>query len=447
MELNRSLIDVEGVLNLAKIESNDVVSFSQPLYFSNELMNKSEFRMLEVPLELADSLSQGQRLVFKGEGNESLVMCNDLNTYDVKEAESSNSFLLLNGIAYEKLDLETATNNSKQCDKLLLRAQIEGCFKTYLELSQCSPKTYKIRSMLRKPEAQYDEVSSRWNPKVGIAMSELIDKVQCSSREIEKALINLQAICVSNKIKNYVDYDETRVFMIKNDYKMKILTLITDFIQRDIELIKTRKTTYDSSNLWEGGIDRSRCIRMCNLDDEPSFIVEQIFDFFFTPCEFSCAVEGTNYNSVIHYKVCKDKVYRFCGECIFPEEGSFQHSYGVEEFCTVWQGSVDIQFGQDIVEGPCFGKVDISRDLKGLALLDSKANKVVYLPEWKLPLDIQERFRTLFKYREKWSLEDITPYIENLIPKKTNAYAMISKYSRVITGKDGKKLFCSKYGK
>lgn len=447
MENKRSIDVVEFALNQAKVDTTDMVSFSQPLYFKNNLFDINKFRMLEVPSELADSLSQGQKLVFKGEELESLVICNESNTYDVKEAESSNSFLVLEGIAYDELDAKNDYKKGILCERILFNAEIQGFFKTYLELSLCPPKTNKLRSIFQKPEARYDEVSSRWNPKVGVALSELINDVQCSAMELKQTLNKLQAIRVSSEVENYVDYDETRVFLIQNDYKMKILTLITDFIRRDIELIKSRNSINNPSSLWEGGIDKSRCIRMCNLDGEPTYIVEQIFDYFFTPCEFSCTMEDLKYNPVISYKVCKEKVYRFCGECIFPEDCSFQQGYDVDEFCSVWQDSVDIHFGIDISEGSSYGKIDISRDLTGLALLDSKKNKVIYLPEWKLPLDIKERFQYLFKYREKWSLHDITPYIENLVPKQTNAYALISKYSRVITAKDGTKLFCSKYGK
>lgn len=63
---------------------------------------------------------------------------------------------------------------------------------------------------------------------------------------------------------------------------------------------------------------------------------------------------------------------------------------------------------------PAVIKADINH-LKGLALIEKEEGqqKIVHLyPEYDLPENISERFRLLFKRKEKWTLEEITPYIE-----------------------------------
>lgn len=52
--------------------------------------------------------------------------------------------------------------------------------------------------------------------------------------------------------------------------------------------------------------------------------------------------------------------------------------------------------------------------LAGIALMDkdSKPAVIWHFPETKLPEEISERFRVLFQTREKWTLEEIYPYIE-----------------------------------
>jgi sister chromatid cohesion protein DCC1 len=45
------------------------------------------------------------RVVFKGEQNESAVLCTENKTYDVKEAETSNSILLLPELTFPNEDV------------------------------------------------------------------------------------------------------------------------------------------------------------------------------------------------------------------------------------------------------------------------------------------------------------------------------------------------------
>lgn len=60
--------------------------------------------------------------------------------------------------------------------------------------------------------------------------------------------------------------------------------------------------------------------------------------------------------------------------------------------------------------------VDANLDyLRGLALVEKEGMQqpVLHLfPEYDLPENIPERFRLLFKRKEKWTLDEIRPYIE-----------------------------------
>jgi sister chromatid cohesion protein DCC1 len=52
--------------------------------------------------------------------------------------------------------------------------------------------------------------------------------------------------------------------------------------------------------------------------------------------------------------------------------------------------------------------------LEGIALMDrnSKPEVIWYFSEIDLPEDINERIRILFQTREKWTLDEIRPYIQ-----------------------------------
>lgn len=52
--------------------------------------------------------------------------------------------------------------------------------------------------------------------------------------------------------------------------------------------------------------------------------------------------------------------------------------------------------------------------LEGLAIKDTTCQPQVvrFFPEWELPEDVGERFKALFQAREKWTFDDIRPYVE-----------------------------------
>lgn len=53
--------------------------------------------------------------------------------------------------------------------------------------------------------------------------------------------------------------------------------------------------------------------------------------------------------------------------------------------------------------------------LKGIALIkwnnSTMTREVVSFPETNLSIDINERFNELFKAKNKWTVQEITPYI------------------------------------
>jgi sister chromatid cohesion protein DCC1 len=54
------------------------------------------------------------------------------------------------------------------------------------------------------------------------------------------------------------------------------------------------------------------------------------------------------------------------------------------------------------------------KHLEGMALMErnSKPEVIWYFSEIDLPEDINERIRILFQTREKWTLDEIRPYIQ-----------------------------------
>lgn len=88
--------------------------------------------------------------------------------------------------------------------------------------------------------------------------------------------------------------------------------------------------------------------------------------------------------------------------------------------------------------------------LHGIALIIwnslTMKKEVIAFPESDLPKNTDERFNALFKGKDKWTVEEITPYILCLTTNKVNVNALLTKYARssVI---NGIKYYSSKHGK
>ncbi|KAG1709141.1 Sister chromatid cohesion protein DCC1 [Nymphon striatum] len=80
-----------------------------------------------------------------------------------------------------------------------------------------------------------------------------------------------------------------------------------------------------------------------------------------------------------------------------------------------------------------------------MVLTDTQSTPPViwYFPTHNLPYDINERFNLLFKTREKWTHDEITPFIQDLATLKLTVNAMLTKYART-SNINGTKFYNSK---
>jgi sister chromatid cohesion protein DCC1 len=66
----------------------------------------------------------------------------------------------------------------------------------------------------------------------------------------------------------------------------------------------------------------------------------------------------------------------------------------------------------------------------GLILIDRALRTVQYFPKSALPRDISQRFRALFKAKEKWTAKEIEPFIKDVREIHLPGDAFLMKYSR-----------------
>ena len=377
-EGSRTLERSFKVVELAKLDPKSLLPCCQALRFAeNDFVDN--VTLMEVTQEVADQLEVGQKFVFRGEANDSVVLCSDQKVYDVKEAETSNSLLLVQNLLIPQ---ECST---KPVDNQAHQATVSKTIYRYLEMKPARPGYRKLADMLdsKSLKSFQDFQSSSWT------YSDLLDKVQCSESELKEGLQEMEA----------VEYEGSWT-KLDPDLRMKIVSMICNVIS-------------ENSWSWES-VEKDEVLETLK-ELESEVLLSQVFDQVF--------IEG---------KVQSEKLCRFYGEYLLQSSSVFN----LEEFLNIWQESMPVvDFG-----GPAF-KVDLNQ-LEGLAVLDK--DQIRYFPEAKLPTMVQERLSVLFDTKEKWRLDEITPFVINLTTPKLNVKGLLTKYARGSKVKDVQ-LFSSKH--
>ena len=364
-----------------QLSREDLLPLSQIVTFDVTQFDQNVVKIMEVDKGLAEALETGSTLTLRGEAEDGVVLCSADKTYDVKEAETSNSLLLLDGVTWPQ---EASAGDSLA---RLERRSIQGVYHTYLEVKEMRPRLRRLFHLMTDKDGKYPGGT-------GYRFEDLCSRIQCSETELKSGLAETGAIEMEGKW-----------YTLQADYKMKVLSLITNFIEE---------------NSWPlDGVVREETLRELS-EIENRDVVEKVFDAFLDPTD-----DGGG-----KYSLNAPAVSRFYGEYLLQTTGN---AFNLAEFMVMWQ--------QAVPEGV---RTDVEEHLRGIALIDKKVVK--YFPEWKLTENVQERLTSLFAIKEKWTLEEIAPFVEKLTAPKLNVNALLTKYSRV-SMINGVKHFSSKHGK
>uniref|UniRef100_A0A671MF90 Sister chromatid cohesion protein DCC1 n=1 Tax=Sinocyclocheilus anshuiensis TaxID=1608454 RepID=A0A671MF90_9TELE len=252
----------------------------------------------------------------------------------------------------------------------LLHVQIWGFSNCYWELRRQRPRLKKLKKLLM--ENPYD------GPAVGMqeeapgpkyTMDDLLERIQASREEIEAHLQNVHACEIDGFWR-----------ILAFDYEMKLLGHVTQLV--------------DSESWSFSKVPLSVCLEELG----------------------SLEIMNRENNGQVIYALDEDKVCRATAQLLLQNAVKFNLS----EFQEVWQ--------QSVPEGMS-ARLD---QLRGLALLDrsSKPETISLLRIEDLPEDTLERFNSLFSLREKWTQDDIEPYIQDLCGEKQTTGALLTKHAR-----------------
>jgi len=381
---DRCLGDVTDMISHAKLIESDLLPLSQVVSFTTSMMGE-EIKLLEVTKDVAECLKSGDILTIRGDESENAVLCSRNKTFDIKEAETSNSLMMLDKVTLP-VNIEKTTS-----DRKLGWSTVGGVFHKYVEIIEIRPKLRKVKEVLS--QNLYNE-DTRREGKKGKSLSDLLETIQASEEELRQGLQHYECVCVGDSW-----------FMLDQDYQMMVLSRILKFFDENswkFDLVHKIETVEALSEL---------------VNEE---IVSQVFDLYCDKLESD------------DFKLNREKVSRFFGDFLLAANSG----YVLPEFLEMWQKAVP--------EG-----VETNIDqLSGLVLVDNEKSPPIIkrFSEEDLPCNIIDRLGILFSARERWTLNEISPFIEPLTTKKLNVNALLTKYARPLNV-DGVKYFCSKHGK
>ncbi|XP_027709831.1 sister chromatid cohesion protein DCC1 isoform X2 [Vombatus ursinus] len=212
-------------------------------------------------------------------------------------------------------------------------------------------------------------------------MADLLDQIQASEEEILAHLQVLHACEIGGYWRS-----------LEFDYEMKLLNHITQLV--------------DSESWPFNRVPLTTCLHELG-PLEPEQMIEHCLECY-----------GKKYmdEGEVYFELNTDKICRATAQMLLQNAVRFNLS----EFQEVWQQSVPE------------GMTTRMDQLKGLALMDkyTRPETIFLLKVDDLPEENQERFNSLFTLREKWTEEDIAPYIQDLCGEKQTIGALLTKYAR-----------------
>uniref|UniRef100_A0A8B9XN49 Sister chromatid cohesion protein DCC1 n=2 Tax=Bos TaxID=9903 RepID=A0A8B9XN49_BOSMU len=372
--MERTRAEVDATLQTAKLDAAELLPAAHCLRFGPAAAG--DVCLLELEPALCGRLQAGRSLVIRGDKDEQAVLCSEDKTYDLKVADTSNMLLFIPGCKIpEQLKMEETHGN-------IIHTEIFGFSNNYWELRRCRPKLKKLKKLLMEntyegPDSEKEKDSSHSK----YTTEDLLDQIQASEEEIMTQLQVLNACEIGGYWR-----------ILEFDYEMKLLNHITQLV--------------DSESWSFSKVPLNTCLQELG-PLEPEEMIEHCL---------KCYGKKYTEEGEVYFELSADKICRATAQMLLQNAVKFN----LAEFQEVWQ--------QSVPEGMTT-RLD---QLKGLALVDrqSRPEIIFLLKAEDLPEGDQERFNSLFSLREKWTEEDIAPYIQDLCGEKQTIGALLTKYAR-----------------
>ncbi|XP_063586994.1 sister chromatid cohesion protein DCC1-like [Penaeus indicus] len=99
--IGRTVEDVKKLIHHAKLTEDELLPVTQTLEFTADFgEDRDTMVLLELDTKLLDTLKEGESAVLRGDPEEGAVFCTKGKTYEVREAETSNSLVLVPQLSF-----------------------------------------------------------------------------------------------------------------------------------------------------------------------------------------------------------------------------------------------------------------------------------------------------------------------------------------------------------
>lgn len=368
METNeeRTAEEIKNALELAKLSENEMLPVTQTVYFVENNFYNNNYKLFQLDKNLINHLVSGKTVYIKGDKDENAVMCTDEKTYDLNDTETSNSLLLINNLQFSE---QIKENPKKQINKI----EVSGIFYNYLEIVPGKPYFKKLDKLLECSLYKGPEFEYEIDKNMLYTFEELDSVIQSSAKELKEALSKMDIVIINDKIR-----------LLEFEYHFRVLSLM-------LKLIEENSWDLDEIN-YEETVEALQ-------DLVPVEIINCLFDKY---TEHSKILD---HQQLYAYK--EKEICIFLAKVLLAQSGKFN----LNEFFQAWKDSVPE------------GMVPDENMLYGIAIIDrnSTPNVIWAFSEKNLSDNVNERFKTLFGIKEKWTVPEITPYIRGLTTEKLDA--------------------------
>ncbi|TDH71595.1 hypothetical protein CCR75_001041 [Bremia lactucae] len=341
--------------------------------------NEDKYKLLQLNSDIERAITTGSQVFLVGTPDARAVLCTEDQSYYITKEDTSNLRLLTTHTDWS-VTIDTHT------------VQVSGAARFHYLLEPKVPDATKLQALLLK--APYEKLkrkaisTQQSSPMNVYTTRDLVAALQVSEQEILAMLKELHA------------FEDAGVWrLLESTYQSQVFTDMLDLVVQ---------------NDWNVFIEPGVLVKQfVNHLDEPSLVIRQC-----------CQLYGS-INTILGQEYClfdRTKVATFRAKSLFDDQiaeahfqAQLQHAafplldagWELNEFVQKWKLRVP-------------DSVPVALEmLRGLALIKhSKAGKpsrIVYFPEDLLSPEPKKRFEQLFQTQEKWTIEQLEPYIKQVI--------------------------------
>ena len=379
--------DTSSVLSAAKLNPDDFLPGGFKLTFGCDLSSVSDVRFIETDGELVKAISEGKSVSLKGSAEDNAVICSDSKTYEIKEAETSNSMLFISkflgpGVCSGK-DLEIA--------------EVEYLTNSYFELSLSPPKLFKLHNLLStcyfKGEAEEREVDVQ---KL-FSVPELTNQVQASLKEVVSCIAAMGAFSLNGYVR-----------LLSFDLSCEMMVHV---IQLCLE------NDWPLTSIPVEGVCKSL------VSIYPKEILIHFLKFF-SPEIPVWSDDNVVDNNIENVSLSRCKVCQLFGNMILKNGSKFR----LRDFIDSWRQVVPNEMDpvlSDLEDSSIIDYLDLMKQSKE----DTSAAMIWYFDKWILPVENDKRLAVLFAQKPAWSFNELFPFFKDLCDK-AGLSTILAKYSR-----------------